>query len=207
MSQQYFDPMPVSESRERTVVFDYRGKTCRCLTDAGTFSRDGLDMGTHLLLESVDDLPPCRVLDLGCGWGPVTVALGQAYPGLEITCLDVNPRALGLAERNAAANGVCATSVLSDGIGDGLGRFDRIFLNPPIRAGKSTVYRLFRDAAAHLKKDGELRIVIRRQQGAESALKALREHFGSVDTVLKKKGYWVIRCAEPGPDDKEGVPS
>ncbi len=204
MSQQYFDPMPVSESREREITFGYRGRTCRCLTDAGTFSRDGLDMGTYLMLESVDELPPCRVLDLGCGWGPVTVALGQAFPGLEITCLDVNPRALGLAERNAAAHGVRVTAILSDGIGEGTGRFDRVFLNPPIRAGKSTVYRLFRDAAAHLEADGEMRVVIRKQQGAESAVRELKGIFTSVDTLLKKKGYWVIGCRGPAAAAGEG---
>ncbi len=197
MSQQYFDPMPLSESREREITFEYRGKTCRCLTDAGTFSKDGLDEGTRYLLDSMDSLSVCRVLDLGCGWGPVTAAVGRVWPGADLTCADVNSRALSLAERNAERNGVRVRSVLSDGFSalDGE-EYDLILLNPPIRAGKQTVYRLFRESAAHLSPGGELRIVIRRQQGAESALKALRDLFESVETVLKKKGYWVIVCRE-----------
>ena len=198
MSQHYFDPDPRSESREKTITFEYRGHTCRCVTDAGTFSKGGLDQGTFYMLDTVEALPPCRVLDLGCGWGPVTVALGTAFQGSTFTCVDVNARALALAGRNAADCGINALTVLSDGF-EALGeeRFDCIFLNPPIRAGKQTVYRLFEGAAAHLDSGGRLWVVIRRQQGAESALKELNALFGAVDVILKKKGYWVIVCQDP----------
>ena len=194
MSQQYFDPMPVSESREREITFEYRGNTCRCLTDAGTFSRDGLDMGTYLMLESVDELPPCRVLDLGCGWGAVGVALGKRYPELDIVMTDINSRAVGLARRNLAENGVSATVLQGDGFAAVEGRFDAIVTNPPIRAGKAVVYALFAQAREHLNPGGALYAVVRKQQGAPSALKYLREIYSRAETIDRGSGFHVIRA-------------
>lgn len=197
MPEHYYTQNPEVAHDERTVIFRALDMECRCATDAGVFSRDGLDMGTRILLEA---LPPLhgRALDLGCGWGPVGVVLGKKYPELQLTLSDVNARAVDLAARNLRENGVKNARVAQ---GDGFehldGVFDAIVLNPPIRAGKAAIYALFAGAAARLSPGGALYIVIRKQQGAESAQKYLATLFAQVERIARDKGYWVLKCAQP----------
>ena len=197
MTEHYYSKNPVAAHDEREVIFEALGLRLSCTTDAGVFSRDGLDMGTRILLEALPELHG-RILDLGCGWGPVGTALGKKYPDAQIVLTDVNSRATELAARNLAANGVTNAAVVQgDGFAAVEGKFDAIVLNPPIRAGKAVIYAMFAEAAAHLNPGGALYIVIRKQQGAESAQKYLETLYGDVERIAREKGYWVLRCAEP----------
>lgn len=196
MAEHYYSQTPSVEHDEKQVVFEVLGQKIKCTTDAGVFSRDGLDMGTRILLEALPQMQG-RILDLGCGWGPVGVALGKKYPQIQLLLSDVNERAAELARRNLRDNGVCNAQVVR---GDGYeavdGRFDAIVLNPPIRTGKSVIYTLFADARKHLAPGGALYIVIRKQQGAESAEKHLKTLYASVERICREKGYWVLQCME-----------
>ena len=197
MTEPYYSEKPVAAHDEREVIFEALGLRLSCTTDAGVFSRDGLDMGTRILLEALPELHG-RILDLGCGWGPVGTALGKKYPDAQMVLTDVNSRATELAARNLGANGVTnATVVQGDGFEAMEGKFDAIVLNPPIRAGKAVIYAMFAEAAAHLNAGGALYIVIRKQQGAESAQKYLSTIYADVERIAREKGYWVLRCAEP----------
>jgi len=193
MSDHYYTENPRSAHDERRVTLRALGSALTFTTDAGVFSRDGLDRGTEVLLEA---LPPLvgRVLDLGCGWGAVGVALGRKYPALDIVMTDINRRAVELARRNLAENGVQATVVQGDGFAAVEGSFDAIVTNPPIRAGKAVIYGLFAQARDYLKPGGALYIVIRKQQGAPSALKYLKEIYASAETVGRGSGFHVIRA-------------
>ena len=117
-----------------------------------------------------------------------------AHPDIAMTMADVNERALALAVRNAAANGMRAEALLSDGFERVEGLFDAVITNPPIRAGKAVIYKMFEDARAHLAPGGALYLVIRKQQGAPSALKFLKELYGIAEVIERDGGYWVIRC-------------
>ena len=194
MNDHYFTASPESEHRYAETEYAYRGETLRFLTDAGVFSRGEVDFGTDVLLRALPEDMAGRVLDLGCGWGAVGVSVGKKYPSCSLLMSDVNERALELARKNAAANGVRAEAVQSDGLDRVDGLFDYILTNPPIRAGKQVIYRLFAESALKLAASGALYIVIRKQQGAESALKYLKTIFGRVETVEKSGGFWVIRC-------------
>ena len=194
MNDHYYTESPSSQSHPAEARFDYRGRAFTLISDAGVFSRGELDSGTRILLSALPDRLQGRVLDLGCGWGPVGVLAGAGWPQARVTMADVNPRALALARRNAEQNGVRAEAVLSDGFDNLEGSFDLIALNPPIRAGKETVYRLFMEAAEHLSPNGALCIVIRKQQGAPSAQKYLSGLFHSVQTIARKGGYHVFQC-------------
>ncbi len=197
MTEHYYTPNPVVAHDERTVTFEVLDQRLSCITDAGTFSRDGLDMGTRILLEALPKMSG-RVLDLGCGWGPVGVALGGKYPHLELWLSDINSRAVELAERNLRQNGVTNAQVVQgDGFESLEGLFDAIVFNPPIRTGKQVIYDLFAQAARRLKPEGALYIVIRKQQGAESAQKYLETIFEQVERIAREKGYWVLCCSIP----------
>ena len=195
MTEHYYTQNPNIGHDEQTVIYEVLGNKFTCTTDAGVFCRDGLDMGTRILLEALPEMQG-RILDLGCGWGPVGAAVGKKYPGCEILLTDVNERAVALARRNLAANGVKNASFVSgDGYESVSGKFDAILVNPPIRAGKQTIYAMFETARNYLTESGALYIVIRKQQGAESAEKFLKTLYGSVERIAREKGYWVIRCA------------
>lgn len=193
--EHYYSAAPTAASDPRAVEYRALGMSFKCTTDAGVFCRDGLDMGTRILLEALPELSG-RILDLGCGWGPVGVALGKKYPEAEILMTDINERAVALAEKNCAANGVHnAHAHVSDGFESISGTFSAIVLNPPIRAGKAVIYGLFAAARAHLNQNGALYIVIRKQQGAESAQRYLQTIYSDVERIARDKGYWVLRCA------------
>ena len=193
MPDHYYTETPNSAHDERRIALRALGNDLTFVTDAGVFSRDGLDRGTEVLLEA---LPPLegRVLDLGCGWGAVGVALGKRYPALDIVMTDINSRAVELARRNLAENGVTAAVLQGDGFDAVEGRFDAIVTNPPIRAGKAVIYGLFTRARDYLEPDGALYVVIRKQQGAPSALKYLKEIYSRAETVDRASGFHVLRA-------------
>ncbi len=194
MADHYFSQTPASAHRPGRCEFLFRGHALAFETDAGVFSRDGVDKGTALLLSA---LPPLSgpVLDLGCGWGAVGIAVAKAYPQTLVTMADINQRAVELSRRNAAANGVHARAVQSDGFAALAGeRFSCVLSNPPIRAGKQVIYGLFQSAAIHLVPGGSLYIVIRKQQGAPSAIAFLETVYDKVQVVEKGSGFWVVRA-------------
>ena len=194
MNDHYYTANPTSAHDLRTCEFDVLGERLTFTTDAGVFSRDGLDTGTRVLLEALPEIHG-RALDLGCGWGPVGTVLARKYPEAEIVMTDVNSRAVELSARNLAANRASAQVLQGDGFENVPGTFDFVITNPPIRAGKAAIYGMFADACDRLRPGGQLYIVIRKQQGAPSALKYLRSMFPSAEVVARDAGFWVI-CAD-----------
>jgi 16S rRNA (guanine1207-N2)-methyltransferase len=198
VSEHYFSANPLAKSEEREVMAELRGHSLRFHTDAGVFSKKGVDFGSRLLVETAQIEPGSRVLDLGCGYGAIGIAIAKAVPQTTVVMVDVNERAVKLAEQNARRNRVdgMVQVLKSDGFSAIHGQqFDCILFNPPIRTGKETIYRLFREAADAMVPDGSLWIVIRKQQGAASAKKELASYFQDVEVVEQKKGYWII-CAQ-----------
>lgn len=197
MGDHYFTENPASEHRPRAFTARALGQELVFHTDSGVFSRDGIDAGSRILLEAAAPFAG-RVLDMGAGWGAMGIAVAKAYPGAHVVMAEINARALELIRENARLNGVTnAEAVASDGYSAVEGAFDAILTNPPIRAGKPVIYRMFSDARSHLAPGGRMDLVIRKQQGAPSALKYLRTLYGRADVIEREAGYWVIRCSEP----------
>ena len=197
MNDQYYTADPQSESKPVPCAFPYRGYGLNFMTDAGVFSKGELDVGSRLLLDALPALTG-DVLDLGCGWGAIGVAIARANKGARVVMADVNHRALGLAQENCARNGVTAEVIESDGMSAVMGRrFDAVVTNPPIRAGKQVIYKMFADAAASLTDEGALYLVIRKQQGAESCVKYLKTLYNEVEKLDKSAGFWVLKASEP----------
>ena len=197
MSDQYYTADPTSESRPVPCAFPYRGHGLNFMTDAGVFSKGELDVGSRLLLDALPALSG-DVLDLGCGWGAIGIAIAKANKNANVTMADVNHRALGLCRDNCTRNGVTAEVIESDGMAEVMGRrFDAVVTNPPIRAGKQVIYKMFADAAISLKAEGALYLVIRKQQGAESCVKYLKTLFNEVEKLDKSAGFWVLKATEP----------
>ncbi len=193
-TQQYFASRPESQSDAKPFLLHWQGNDYSFYTDHGVFSKGELDRGTKILLQALPQEFSGRMLDLGCGWGAIGLLMKACNPDAHITLCDVNERAVSLSRRNAKNNRLEAEVILSDGMENVAGLFDLIAFNPPIRAGKDTVYRLFREAAKQLASDGSVYIVIRKQQGSQSAYKYLLTLFQSVQTVSKEAGYKVFEC-------------
>ena len=194
MTEYYYTSAPTSEHEERHFNHVFAGKVLRFQTDAGVFSKQHIDPGSELLCKALPGDLSGRVLDMGCGWGAMTILTLAKCPGCEITMADVNERALALAQENVAANRMQAKAILSDGFANVEGEFEAVMTNPPIRAGKAVIYKMFEDAKDHLVPGGVLYLVIRKQQGAPSALKFLKELYSKAEVIERDGGYWIIRC-------------
>jgi 16S rRNA (guanine1207-N2)-methyltransferase len=196
LSEHYFSNRPQAEHDEREFTFDLRGRTFRFVTDAGVFSRDRVDFGSVLLIETMEFSQDARILDVGCGYGPIGLTAASLAPSGHVTMIDVNERAVSLAKRNAERNGISNVTILvSDLYEQVRGQtFHVILTNPPIRAGKDTVHRIFTEGYDLLADGGELWVVIQKKQGAPSALKKLQEVYREVEEVERKKGYSILRA-------------
>ena len=194
MAEHYYTNTPTSEHEERSFRAVFAGRVLAFDTDAGVFSKQHVDPGSELLCKSLPDTISGRVLDMGCGWGAMTVMTLARFPRAEVVMADVNERALALAVSNVQKNHMQAQAILSDGFEKIEGEFDVVITNPPIRAGKAVIYKMFEDAKAYLVPGGSLYLVIRKQQGAPSALKFLKELYSKAEVIERDGGYWIIRC-------------
>lgn len=194
----YYTSKPVSSRDTFRFQAELRGRTWAFLSDAGVFSKNGIDFGSTLLIETMEIPPEARVLDVGCGYGPIGLSAAVLAERGQVTMLDVNNRALELAKENAGLNGVSNIRILeSDALSAVAGEtFDCILTNPPIRAGKEVVHRIFTQAYDALADGGALWVVIQKKQGSPSAWARLVELFGEdqVEEVTKDKGYRIFRA-------------
>lgn len=202
MTEHYYTARPEAAHDEHRFTATLRGTPYTFITDAAVFSRERVDFGSQLLIETMEIPESAVVLDLGCGYGPVgTVAARLAHRG-RAYLVDVNERAAELAHRNLAENGIANAEVR---VGDGLApvqgtAFDAILTNPPIRAGKAVIYRLVDEAHQALRPGGSLWVVIQTKQGAPSMKRRLQALFGEVEDAARQAGYHVFRAVKKAPD-------
>lgn len=196
MSDHYYSKNPQAASQEMMLQLELRGQSLRFYTDRGVFSKSGIDFGSQLLVESVELAPNTRILDVGCGYGPIGLTLAKEEPSCHVTLVDVNNRALQLCQKNADLNQVSNVRILESNLLESLAgeSFDLILSNPPIRAGKHVVHGLFEQSIQALNPGGELWIVIQKKQGSPSAFSKLEELYEKVEEVTKKKGYRIFRA-------------
>jgi 16S rRNA (guanine1207-N2)-methyltransferase len=197
LSEHYYSKTPSSSSNPQTWNFTLRGNELTFTTDSGVFSKREVDFGSRLLIETFEE-PNVdgNFLDVGCGYGPIGLAIARSFPKRKVEMIDINERAIELANKNKQANqinnAVIYQSNLFEQVGDT--KFAAILTNPPIRAGKRIVYSIFEQSFTHLLPKGELWIVIQKKQGAPSALEKLQSLFPDVEVVTKKKGYYIIKA-------------
>lgn len=190
---QYFDNEKLKSNitKYKTRIFDMEF----CFnTDNGVFSKDKLDFGTRSLLESlpISELHG-EILEVGCGYGVIPIILSKVtdakYDGV-----DVNKRALHLANMNIRENKCINVTFYESNCYESVNKkYDFIITNPPIRAGKKIVYEIVMGAKNHLKKNGQLFIVVNKDQGAKSLVKDLGEIY-ITNIINKNKGFWIINC-------------
>lgn len=191
---QYFtnDKLPSNVKKTTCMVL---GNKFTFLTDNGVFSKDGLDFGSRLLLESIPlEEVGGKILDMGCGYGVFGIVISK-LTSAHVDMVDVNLRALHLATRNAKENGVSNVSIFESNVYQNVSsKYSSIVTNPPIRAGKKVVYDIVMNAKNYLEDGGKLFLVIRKEQGAKSLIVDLEKIY-TVDILKKSKGFFIIKCS------------
>ena len=195
--EQYFTNNPNLKSELHTIIYKHEGEELTFYSDNGVFSKDKLDFGSNLLLSTLFnyiDKDNLKVLDVGCGYGFLGVSIAK-IKNAHVTMCDVNKRALHLAEKNVDVNDVSSLcKVIESNMYEHITDiYDLVITNPPIRAGKEVVYGILDGARDRLKVDGELWMVIRKDQGAKSAIKHIEPNY-DVEIVTKSKGFYIIKA-------------
>lgn len=196
------DPDP-GPSQEVTREVTLRGRPFTVTTDRGVFSGQKLDPGTKVLLQLVPDPPSGGVaLDIGCGWGPITMALADASPEARVVGVDVNPRAVALTQANLHSNGLTngeAHLVEEFLAAEPDTTFDVMWSNPPIRVGKETLHRIMRTWLPRLAPGGYAYLVVSKNLGGDSLHRWLQRELGlEVERIGSRQGYRVLAIASHG---------
>ncbi len=206
--EQYFSAEPSSIDERRTLHVTLRNNDVTVQVSNGVFSASRLDLGTSVLLKHAPELPKSgKFLDIGCGWGPISLAFGLESPEAEVFAIDVNERALELTELNAKNAGLkhIHTSLVDDALKEEnnskesntleFNNFDIIWSNPPIRVGKEILHNILLTWIPRLKVGGTAYLVVQKNLGSDSLITWLAENLGesySVEKYASSKGYRVI---------------
>lgn len=189
---QYFTNNDNIRSERRVIKYNYDSVSFSFISDNGVFSKDRIDYGSRLLVDTYlkNKKSINNFLDVGCGYGFISILLSKILD-VKGVGIDVNRRALKLAEENAKLNKVNVEFKESNCYENIDGSYDLIISNPPIRAGKSVVLSILRGASDYLNSDGELWFVIRKDQGAKSVINEISSLY-KIDIVEKSKGFFII---------------
>lgn len=198
MSNHYYSDKPQVAHDRKAAEAVLRGFSLRLVTDAGVFSKNGIDYGSRVLIDAMELPSGAHVLDVGCGYGPIGLTAAKLVPDGHVTMIDINERAVELSRENAKANGITNVTIMQSNLLTEVNKrdFDVVLTNPPIRAGKETVHAIFDQAYDHLKVGGALWIVIQKKQGAPSAKAKLESLFSRVNEVTKDKGYRIFKAVK-----------
>jgi len=197
MMEHYYTNNPTSKSEERIIEYKIKDKTMKFITDNGVFSKAHVDIATNfmlntLLYENING----KLLDVGCGYGTIGITLSKFFD-VNVTMLDINERALNLTEKNVKLNACENIKIIeSNGFEKITESYDIIVTNPPIRAGKAVIYKMYEDSYKHLNENGVLYLVINKKHGAPSTKEFLIQLFGNCEILDKKTGFNVMKCVK-----------
>lgn len=182
------------KSDKRNLYFEFKGVTFKFSSDNGVFSKNEIDDGSALLLKTyIDSGKVGRTLDVGAGVGVIGIVISKIND-CEVDMLEINQRAVDLCKENISFNSVLKCNVYESDIYEKAnGKYDVVVSNPPIRAGKKVVFEILEKSKEYLNDGGELWVVIRKNQGADSAKKKLLEVYGNCECVKKDKGFYILR--------------
>ena len=190
--EHYYSEKQTSRLRITEIEPNLRGNLIKLNTGSGVFSIGNIDKGTKLLIENCIVEQDWKILDLGCGYGPIGISLAKALPQSKVLMTDINERAVRLARDNIRLNNIENASAIKSNLYDKIeGKFNTIIANPPQFAGRDICYEIIEKAKDHLEKDGLLQLVARHNKGGKQLEKKMNEVFGNAKDITKKSGYRV----------------
>ena len=195
MGEHYFSADPEVPFRRVPVRVSVWGHELHLVTGSGVFAQGRLDPGTAVLFRETDPPAGGRILDLGCGYGAIGLAIATAAPSAQVTGVDVNERAVLLANENALALSLADrfTAMTPDEVPPDT-EYDEIWSNPPIRIGKAELHDLLLRWLGRLSPDGRGVLVVGKHLGADSLQRWLTEQGYATDRLASAKGFRVLEC-------------
>lgn len=198
-TEHYFSETPGSEYRLKEITVTISGREVTLTTAGGVFSPDHIDQGTAVLLDHLAEAPAGGdILDLGCGWGPIALALASYSTKSTVWAVDVNQRSLELTAANAKRMGLSNIKcVTPDQVPADL-KFSGIWSNPPIRIGKDALHELLLNWLPRLQKDAEAYLVVQKNLGADSLHRWLESELPKEFNTIRvetSKSFRVLRVA------------
>ena len=192
--EHYFASVPKSDERFGLVRTSLCGKPFEFLTASSVFSKRKVDSGTRLLIEAMALPRTGCVLDIGCGYGAVGIAVAKFNPKLHVVMTDVNARAVRLTRKNFELNKVTNAEVrygyLYEPVEDL--RFNCVLSNPPVSAGMETVKAIVKESPKVMAPKASFQMVIRSKIGAKTLPSVFNETFGNCMVLARESGYRVL---------------
>jgi len=194
VAEHYFTNNADLKSETRLIHYNYGAGSIEFTSDLGVFSKDKLDYGSRLLIETYIEKgrDGIDLLDVGCGYGFIGISLAK-IKNTKSTMVDVNKRAVHLAKMNIKNNKIEHATAFESNIYELVeGLYDVVITNPPIRTGRETVLTFLRDSKKFLKPGGELWFVMRKDQGALTVAKKLEDLY-KIEIIAKSKGFFIFK--------------
>ena len=192
--EHYFTNNENLKSEFRKINYSYKDSSFTFTSDLGVFSKNKVDYGSKVLVETILNMnfTNKRILDVGCCYGFIGIVLSKITNSY-VDMVDINKRAVHLSLMNIENNKVNASAFISDAYENIKETYDYIVTNPPIRAGKQKVLEVLLNAKEHLNKNGILYYVIRKDQGAISISEKLKGIY-NVELLKKDKGFYIYKA-------------
>ena len=200
--EHYFSQTPNTQYRPKVINVQLDGRNVSVTTAGGVFSPDHVDTGTKVLLDHLDQVPPGgNLLDIGCGWGAIALAMAMHSPHATVWAIDVNDRSLELTRLNADRLGLKNVHVCRPEEVDADVVFDGIWSNPPIRVGKEVLHEILQTWLPRLAVAAEAYLVVQKNLGADSLHRWLEaempEGFSTI-RIDTAKAFRVLRVKNRG---------
>lgn len=193
-TEHYYTPKPKSKLEKKEIIATIKGIQIPLTTATGIFAKEKIDLGTKILIENVQIKEGAKVLDLGCGYGIVGIAVAKLFPQTKVVMTDVNERATKLAMQNAKLNKVEIDVRTGNGYETvAKETFDCILLNPPQTAGRDICLQMIEQSIKHLNKNGVFYLVARHKKGGQVLEAKMKQTFGNVETITRESGFRVYR--------------
>lgn len=187
--EHYYTKEPKSKLKLFKTKATLRNKEIEFHTVSGVFAKRGVDKGSELLINKCIIKNNWKVLDLGCGYGIIGIALLKSNSTLKLTFSDINERAVNLTNKNLRIHNLKAQTIQSDRFENIKEKFNTILLNPPQTAGKEVCFKMVEESKQHLISKGLLQLVARHNKGGKELSKKMKDIFGNVKDLTKGSGY------------------
>ncbi|WP_237224574.1 class I SAM-dependent methyltransferase [Rothia nasisuis] len=198
-SAHYFSENPAGDFTPKPLTVELAGRRVQVLTAPGIFSPGGVDKGTQILLDEAPEPVGFRMLDIGCGWGPITLTLALLAPEAQVYGVEVNSRSARLTTMNAEKLGLSNVTVSAPEALDESLTFDTIWSNPPIRVGKDVLHGIMRTWLPRLAPGGTAYLVVQKNLGSDSLQKWLVAEFPELEVgrYATSKGFRLLEVHRP----------